>query len=232
MAARTRNDETYDPTSRRAAVTAGVLFLTATVTFLIGDTLIMDSFSPADGATTWPLPVGVALQALCALAGAGIGVALFGVLSRSSRRLATGYLAFRCLEGLAILAIGAYVLATTSLVPSYEILIYGFTGVAGLLLSSILLRTRLVPGWLSWLGIIGYVAILLAIPATLLDIATLDSGAGMLLYVPGGLFELLLPVLLISRGFRRLHTPVAAVARRGDPWEPGPGGRRYLLAQR
>lgn len=202
-------DRTYDPTTRRAAITAGVLFLTATVTFLLGDTLITGYFAPPVGGGAGTLGAGVGLQALCALAGAGIGFALFGVLSRSSRGLAKGYLAFRCLEGVAILAIGAYVLATTSLVPSYEILIYGFTGVAGLMLSSILLRMRLVPPWLAWLGVVGYVAILLAIPLTLLDIATLDAGAGMLLYVPGGLFELLLPVLLIARGFRRTRTPVA-----------------------
>lgn len=212
-----RRDATYDPTSRRAGITAGVLFLVATATFLIGDTLIMEYFRPPVDGATGSLIVGVALQALCAIAGAGIGIALFDVLSRSSRGLATGYLAFRCLEAVAIIAIGVSVLATTSLVANYEILIYGFTGVAGLMLSSILLRMRLAPPWLSWLGVVGYVAILLAIPVTLLDVATLDSGPGMLLYVPGGLFELLLPILLLARGFRRTEAPAPAVAREGEP---------------
>jgi hypothetical protein len=39
-----------------------------------------------------------------------------------------------------------------------------------------------------------------------MDIATLDAGVGMLLYLPGALFELLLPILLIARGFRRPQT--------------------------
>lgn len=169
------------------------------MTFLIGDTLIVEFFS--------------------APAGAGIGVALLGVLSRYSQALARGYLAFRCLEGVAIIAIGAHVLSTEALVPNYEIMIYGFTGVAGLMLSYLLYKANLVPQWLSWLGIVGYVSILLAIPATLMSIATLDAGVGMALYVPGGLFELLLPVILIARGFRRPETPV-----------PPPRGRRLASA--
>ncbi len=208
--------DAYDPESRKAAVTAGVLFLTATVTFLAGDALIANFFSPAGTPATGSLAAGVALQALCALAGAGIGFALLKVLSRYSRGLAKGYLAFRFLEAAAIIAIGAYVLATQSRVPNYEILIYGFTGTAGLMLSYLLYRAELVPTWLSWLGIVGYVAIVAAIPLTLMNIATLDSGAGALLYVPGGLFEVLLPILLIARGFRRTQTPSATLVPEGQ----------------
>ncbi|ADB74691.1 DUF4386 domain-containing protein [Geodermatophilus obscurus] len=202
------SDGAYDPTTRKAAITAGLLFLTATGTFLLGDSLVLGYFStPTTGRSS--LTSGVALQAVCALANAGIGLALLGVLSRHGKGLARGYLLVRCLEAVTILAIGVYILATTSLVANYEVIIYGFTGTAGLMLSYVLLRGRLVPTWLSWLGLVGYVAILLAIPSTLLNIATLDSGPGMLLYVPGALFELLLPILLITRGFRRTsrHAP-------------------------
>jgi len=208
--------DTYDPASRKAAITAGVLFLTATVTFLAGDTLIANSFSTPGAPAPGPLAAGVGLQALCAVAGAGIGFALLRVLSRYSHGLAKGYLAFRCLECVVIIAIGAYVLATKSLVPNYEIMIYGFTGTAGLMLSQFLYRAELVPTWLSWLGIVGYVAIMAAIPLTLMNIATLDSGAGALLYVPGGLFEVLLPILLIARGFRRTQTPSAPLVPEGQ----------------
>lgn len=208
----TDRSTTYDPTSRKAGIAAGLLFLTATVTFLIGDSLIAAFFStPAGGVGTATLAAGVSLQAVCAVAGAGIGIALLGVLGRHSPSMAKGYLAFRCLEGIAIIAIGAYVLSTENMVAHYEILIYGFTGVAGLMLSYLLHKTGLVPGWLSWLGMVGYVAILLAIPSTLLNLATLDAGPGMLLYVPGGLFELILPILLIARGFRRTAPDVTSV---------------------
>ncbi len=56
---------------------------------------------------------------------------------------------------------------------------------------------------------IGYVAILAALPVEVLNVASLDTFPGVLLYVPGGLFELVLPILLISRGFRR--APVSSV---------------------
>ena len=212
----TDHNTTYDPTTRKAGVTAGLLFLTATVTFLIGDSLIATYFSGPASAGMETLAAGVALQAVCALAGAGVAVALLPVLSRHDPLLGKAYLALRCLEAAAILAIGAYLLTTTAMVDHYEILIYGFTGVAGLILAYVLHTARLVPPWLSRLGIAGYVAILLAIPATLLDIATLDSGPGMLLYVPGGLFELILPILLITRGFYRPRPrPVPLPARAG-----------------
>ena len=208
----TTDRNAYDPSSRKAAITAGLLFLTATVTFLIGDSLIARFFSaPAATAGSSTLAVGVTLQAVCAIAGAGIGVVLLKVLGRSNAGLARGYLAFRCLEGIAIIAIGAYMLSTKNMVEQYEILIYGFTGVAGLMLSYVLHEAGLVPRWLSWLGMIGYVAILLAIPSTLLNLATLDAGPGMLLYLPGGLFELILPILLIARGFRRTDPDVTEV---------------------
>jgi hypothetical protein len=203
-------DRAYDPTSRKAAITAGVLFLTATATFLLGDVLISGFFSsPTTDRSS--LVLGVALQVVCALANVGIALALLGVLSHHSKKLARGYLALRGAEAVAILAIGVYILASTRSVALYEIMIYGFTGTAGLILSYVLLRGRLVPAWLAWLGLVGYIAILLAIPSTLLDIASLDSGPGVVLYLPGALFEFLLPVLLIARGFRLTSTHAPAV---------------------
>ena len=41
-----------------------------------------------------------------------------------------------------------------------------------------------------------------ALPLTLLTGAPLDSFPGLLLYVPGALFELILPILLLVRGFQ------------------------------
>ncbi|CAN5492415.1 hypothetical protein BH23ACT9_BH23ACT9_25350 [soil metagenome] len=123
----------YDPATRRIAVTVGLLFLTATLTFTIGDSLIRSAFSTdAGGTDTTTLIVGVVLQAICGLAVAAIGLALLRIL-----------------------------------------------------------------------GMIGYAAILLAIPSDLFGIVSLGSPAGTLFYVPGGAFEVILPILLIARGFRR-----------------------------
>lgn len=197
----------YDPGSRKTAITVGLLFLSATLTFAIGDAIVLDALLPSRRSVdSTLLAAGVGLQAVCALAVTGLGVALLRPLARFHRALAYGHLAFRALEGVVILAIGAYMLVTTQLV-NYERVIYVFTGVAGLMFTLVLLRSGLVPGWLARLGVVGYIAILAVLPIELLGIASLNSLPGMLLYVPGGLFELLLPILLITRGFRRVETP-------------------------
>ncbi|SEK85223.1 DUF4386 domain-containing protein [Rhodococcus maanshanensis] len=202
-----------DTASRTTAHTVGALFLFSTAAFLVGDALIQEYFSTETGS----LVAGVLLQTVCGLAVVGIGLALRRTLGRYSRTLADAYLVTRCLECAAIGAIGVYLLATKSQFEQYELLIYLFSGIAGLILSFVLLRTGLVPSWLAWLGLVGYGVLLLAIPAGLLDIATLDSGPGMLMYVPGGLFELILPILLIAKGFRPFSVRVAGPGRERMP---------------
>lgn len=208
---------THDPETRRTAIFVGLMFLTATATFLAGDQLVLAALDPPGAAgSTVQLSAGVTLHAVCALAGAAIGAALVNVLVGFDRRLAYGYFAFRSLEGVVIVAAGIYMLATHTLV-NYEPVIYVFTGIAGLLFTTVLLRTGLAPTWLSRLGFVGYIAILAVLPIELTGIASLDTMPGALLYVPGGLFELFLPILLIARGFRRVDQPPVAVAAVREP---------------
>jgi Domain of unknown function (DUF4386) len=203
----TVNDISYNPDTRRTAMFLGLLFLTATATFTTGDALVLDALGGAEDTTdSEQLTLGVTLQAINAFTVAAIGAAFVPVLSHSHRGLAYGHLAVRILECLVILGIGAYMLADHTLV-NYEPVIYVFTGTAGLMLTYVLLRSGLVPTWLARTGVIGYIAILAALPVELLNLASLDTFPGMLLYVPGGLFELVLPVLLIARGFRRTDRP-------------------------
>jgi hypothetical protein len=193
---------TYDPDTRGLAILIGVLFLAATVTFMAGDALIAAVFD-ASGSTAAgsDLSAGAGLISVCAFAVAAIGVAVYPVLRRYERGLALGYMILRVLEGLVILVVAGY-LVTTGEMISYEASIYVFTGIGGLMLAIGLDRAGLIPSWLARLGVVGYAAITLAAPIDLLGIASLDSPAGMLLYVPGALFELVLPILLIVRGFR------------------------------
>lgn len=200
----TVNTTTYDPETRRTAIFVGWMFLTATATFLAGHQLLLSALAPPNASgNVSHLALGVALHAACAVAGAAIGGALVKVLVGFDRRLAYGYFAFRSLEGVIIVAAGAYMLATQTLV-NYEPVIYVFTGIAGLMFTTVLLRTGLAPTWLSRLGFVGYIAILAVLPVELAGIASLDALPGALLYVPGGLFELFLPILLIARGFHRV----------------------------
>ena len=192
----------YDPGTRGLAILIGVSFLVATLTFLVGDALISSAFDASDSLVkTSDLAVGAVLISLCAIAVVVIGAAAYRVLRSRQPGLATGYLIFRILEGVVIVAVAGYMVASSELI-SYEAAIYIFTGVGGLMFAVALDRTGLIPSWLARLGIVGYVAIALSAPLDVFGIASLDSPVGMLLYVPGAVFELVLPILLIVRGFR------------------------------
>jgi type IV secretory pathway VirB3-like protein len=50
---------------------------------------------------------------------------------------------------------------------------------------------------------VGYSSLLLGVPLDLLGVLDMAAGAGMALFVPGGLFEfVVLPLWLIAKGFR------------------------------
>ena len=87
-------------------------------------------------------------------------------------------------------------------------------GLSGVVLCRVLLRARLVPRFVAIWGLLGYA--LLGLGAGL---EVLGVGVGLLLSVPGGLFELALGVLLIARGF-----PMARSRRHGGPAGDGRDG--------
>lgn len=185
---------------RKTAVLVGVLFLTATATFLVGSGLIVSYFSGASPRSS-TLLAGVLLEVVCAVAGAGIGLAMLPLLGRHDVRLARAYAGLRITEGVTIVLVGAYMLSTKRELAHYDAFIYVFTTTAGLILSYLLYVSGLVPRLLSKLGLLGYVVLAIGIPITLMGFAELDAGWGLIFVAPGGLFELLLPVLLIIRGF-------------------------------
>ncbi len=177
---------------RRTERGVAVLFLLATVSFAVGDALL-------DRA---PL-LGTLLQAVTGIAVLGTGLLLIPVLRPHARRRAEGYLLARALECAAIVGCGVWLVSSGSMVPSYALLVYGFTGVGGLLLTSALLTSALIPRWLAWLGVAGYAALLLGAGLDVLGEVDLATTTGAAFLAPGGLFEIAFPVLLLVRGFRR-----------------------------
>ena len=176
---------------RTTAVLVALLFLTSTAAFAAG--------SAMPGQFTGALLVGCT-----GLAVAGIGIALVPVLRPHGAGLATGYLVLRAAEGLVLLGIAVYVATTGHRVEGFEPFVYAFTGAGGLVLSVLLLRSGLVPRWLAVLGTVGYAALLAGVALGLSG-----TDAGIVFLAPGGLFELVLPILLLVKGF----TPVAGSAR-------------------
>ncbi|MCX5358120.1 DUF4386 domain-containing protein [Streptomyces sp. NBC_00124] len=159
-----------------------------------------DYFSSTDSGEGG-LFAGVLLESYTGLAVAGIGVALFPVLKPHGMRLSAGYMTLRFAECAAIIAVGCYFLVSKNELTDYDLLVYVFSGAGGLVLSYLLLRSGLVARWLSVLGLLGYAVLLAGVASDLLGLVDINSGAGAAFYVPGGLFEAVLPLLLIFKGF-------------------------------
>jgi Domain of unknown function (DUF4386) len=187
---------------RQIAVLVGLLFLSSTVTFAVGNFLIRNHFSgtaPEDS----KLLLGVLLESCTGLAVAAIGLLLLPVLKPYGQKLATAYLALRAAECIVIVAFGFALFWSKTGFVNYDLLIYTFTGAGGIVLTALLIRSDLTPRWLSLLGGIGYAVLLIGVASDLLGFVDFDSPIGAAFYVPGALFEIAFPLLLIFWGFGR-----------------------------
>lgn len=207
---------------RRTAIVVGVLFLVQTASYLIGDTLVRSAVEAgADlsdiGASG--VRAGVFLQFVNVTAVIGIGVLMFPILKRFRESIALGYTATKIMEAalllvsalfaLLILPIGqaatdgAQALSALSM-EAYDLafqLAMIALGAGSLLFMYVLYKFRLVPRALSLLGAVGYVGLFVS---GWLTIAGWEMAT--VLYVPGAVFELALPIWLIVKGF---HEPTA-----------------------
>jgi len=186
--------------TKRIAVIVGLLFLVSTLTFMIGSNQIR-SFLIDVSQNKSPLFLGVILEIICGVAVVGIGVLMFPILKLFNKRLALGYVIFRVIECTIIIVGGIYLLSLLKFMWKYEMIIFVFTALGGLIFSYLLYLSKLVPRYLSGLGIIGYVMLFLGVVLDMFSIFNINDGAGMLIYLPGGLFELFLPIWLFIKGF-------------------------------
>jgi len=186
--------------TRKTAIIVGLLFLVSTLTFMIGSNLIR-SFLIDETRNKSPLIPGVILEIICGVAVVGIGVLMFPILKLFNKRLALGYIMFRVIECAIIIIGGIYLLSLLKLMWKYEMIIFVFTALGGLIFSYLLYLSKLIPRYLSGFGIIGYVVLFLGVVMDMFSIFHINNGAGMLIYLPGGLFELFLPIWLFIKGF-------------------------------
>ena len=214
---------------RTTAVLVGALFLLSTATFIMSNALA----TPLIGSHNVLAAIADQRQVMMAatligliegIATVGIALALYPILKWQHPALALGYAGMRIAElaiaavgfglgGLALVTLsGAAASATGGDLVAVLVglrhwtlmFVYVYTAVGGVMLSYMLLKTRLIPGGLSVLGLVGYPALLLAAVLDLLGVVDTVAGAGLLGLVPGGLFELLLPIWLLARGFSRV----------------------------
>lgn len=195
------------PMSSRShtATVVGILFFVQMAT-AIGGTTLIQAFVDGDTDRT-PLTVGVLLMLCSGVAVVGIGLLMYPVLRSVNPRLALWYPVLRIIEFTVSAACGVYLLARLEVVPNHLLWVYIPTGIGGLILTYLLLVSRLVPRPLAALGLVGYACLTLGVPLDLLGVIDMDAGPGQVLLVPGGLFEaVILPTWLIVKGFRAPST--------------------------
>jgi hypothetical protein len=184
----------------KTAVLVGVCYLAATLTFAVGNAFIRSYFaSPTANDVLIP---GVVLLGCCALAVATNGAAMRGILAPYAPLRSRAYFVMRLIECLTLVAIGVYFATSHAQWNAYLLAVYAISGAAGLVLSSALLTSRIVPRKLAMLGVIGYPVFSLGSTLAMFNVIDITHGAGMLALVPGGLFELILPIWLFTKGFR------------------------------
>jgi Domain of unknown function (DUF4386) len=223
---------------RRTAILVGLLFLTATVAFATAEALINGVLDRADylsgaSADANALTTGALLAFVNGVAVVGIAVLLYPLLKGYSEPLALGYVGLRVAElvaSLLLLAVPLLVIALGdrlrdgtvdvsasqplgSLLQAQHdvaiVMVYLITSVAGGILAFLLYQTRLIPRWLAVLGLIAYPVLFVGAVLDMFDVVDVTQGAGLLAVIPGGLFELILPIWLLAKGFTT-REPAAA----------------------
>ncbi len=215
---------------RQAARAFGVFFILAFASYGGGSGMVAavtDSGGLSavfEGRTT--LMIGVLLMAIIhTVVNIGLSVLAFPVLGTVSGYAARGYLAAG-ITATTTAVIGALFLALLSPLsaayvqgpaePWFDTIagllkqggFYGYQmsmtlwGIGGLILCATLFAGRLVPRLLSVWGFVGYIAFMVGTTAEMFGYPI-----GVMLALPGGLFELSLSVWLIVKGFNLPSTP-------------------------
>src|SRR5664279_1937583 len=222
--------------TRRTATIVGLLFLTQTIAFIIAEQLFTRVLNRPDYLTAVSgdantLTLGALLAFVSGVAVVGIAVLMFPLLKRTSEPLALAYVGERVIElvlqvffylaaPLLMVAIGnglrdGTVNAATaqSLGPVLKaahdvgiVVLYLVTSVGGTIFAFLLYRSQLVPRPIAVLGLIGYPVLLVGSVLAMFGVSDVTQGAGLLAVAPGGLFELILPIWLLTKGFSQPAT--------------------------
>jgi hypothetical protein len=199
-----------------AARLAGAFFLAAIACYGTGNALVQNVLTAPEAlaliaSDQGQLIFGAALMLANSAIVIGIGVALFSILERHSKAIAVAYLSARLIEAI-LLGVGVASLLSLVRTPEHfeaaragaienNALAYQGAmialGLGSVVFCGLLYRTRLLPRGLAAWGVLGYAVFLTGAVLELLGFA----GIGVLLSIPGGLFELTVGAWLIVKGF-------------------------------
>jgi len=224
-----RQKETRTLSSRKTAVFVGLLFLTATAAFIFAEAITSGMLSRpnflADASSQTTMLATAALLLFAQFGVVGIAVLLFPLLKSHGESLALAHVGFRATElaaslfylavpllaiqlgaGLRDGTIDASASASLGAILSAQhsvaiLMIYIATAAAGMCMATLLYRSRLIPRWLAILGLVTYPTLLAGSILDMFNVVDMTQGIGLVALVPGTLFEFILPVWLLVKGF-------------------------------
>jgi Domain of unknown function (DUF4386) len=199
----------------------GALFLAGFLVYGVGTVLANSvtggsNFLATISAHKSILILGAFLILLNTATDVGKAVLFFPILEHHGKRTALGYLATMIVE-VVFLGLGAFCLLMIvplaqhageswarglgSLLVQSNLIAYSIgeavVGFGALFLSALLLRSRLIPGWLAISGLIGYACLTAGMIAEIFGIHI-----GTYAVIPGFFFEVAMPVWLFTKGFQ------------------------------
>jgi hypothetical protein len=209
---------------RIKSILIGALFLIAMAVYMAGSemvAMVLNNVFKGQAFDATLLRTGVVLEFLNSAAVIGIAVLLHPILEKFNKESALIYVVGRSLEAVLLLASsvfalvlayaspGAVQLSGTILLETRDLLFQTamvVLGASSIFLCEILLKRGLVPRTLAILGLVGYIMLMFSGFMGLFGF----QDQGMLLFIPGALFEIGFPLWLIIKGFKleRLQTEV------------------------
>lgn len=182
--------------NKNTARIVGVLFIVATIAYASGSAMIEPLLGNSGGIAI-SLIIGSLLEFIDVIAVIGIGVLLFPILKNYSIPIAWIYLGTRIFEAAFLLVSIASIFLATALwyEHAFQIAMLGL-GLGSLPFCYLLYQSKLIPRSISVVGFIGYISLT---AYALLEI--FGTSAGVILFIPGALFEIIFPIWLIVKGF-------------------------------
>ena len=215
--------------SRKTAIIVGVLFIVATVASMSGQGILGSVLDDPDyliniSENKIRVIIGVLISFIDGIAIAGIAVLMFPILKKYNEGIALGYVGARIAELPIIVAYLIIPLLLTDLSQEYVKagagaasyfqtsgtlffavrhwtiqIVYIFNFIAGLMFCYLLYKSKLIPRFISILGLVGYSVML---PGTLLHIfGQIGTNQIFIIFALGILFDILLPIWLFIKGF-------------------------------
>jgi hypothetical protein len=216
--------------NRKTAIIVGALFITATVTAIVGMGILGSTLDAPDYLVSVSenenqVIIAVIFELILAVSVFGIGCMMFPVLRKHSESLALGYAVIRLTEAIFIMVASISLLSLLTLSQEYSAgasdaayyqapgalllalrdwaFVFGtliFLGLGGLALYYILYQSKLIPRWLSGWGLIGATLILFTGLLGLFGLSP-ESTTTTILAAPIAVQEMVFAVWLIVKGF-------------------------------